>query len=66
MYLIVFDPETRRILSCGEVAPKYMLDILPEGAAYETTAPEHPVTDYLYTESGEYIKAEAPHDNDPN
>lgn len=63
MYLITFDPESRRVLSCGAVSAPYMLDILPEGAAYTTDAPKTPVTDYLYTESGEYVKAEVTHDD---
>lgn len=66
MYLITFDTQTRRVMSCGEVSQKYMLDILPAGAAYTTVAPEKPVTDYLYTESGEYVKAEVTNDDDPN
>lgn len=55
MYLITYDPETRRVTSCGEVSPKQIMEVLPSGAAYVKTLPGTPMTDYLYTESGEYI-----------
>lgn len=62
MYLITYNAETRRILSCGEVNPKYMVKALPTGAAYVETLPDSPISNYLYTKSGEYALSKEEND----
>lgn len=55
MYLVTFRTDTRRITSAGKVNPKYMLKMLPAGAAYIDELPGENIMDYIYTESGEFV-----------
>ena len=40
MIMINYDPDTRVVLSGGEVNPRYALQQLPDGAAYVDALPE--------------------------
>lgn len=62
MYLITFRPDTRRITSAGVINPTYALPTLPDGAAYSDTLPDGNVTDYLLSESGDFVLSKE--DND--
>ena len=55
MYLVTFRTDTRRITSAGKINPKYMVEMVPEGAAYANEIPAGNIMDYVYTESGEFV-----------
>lgn len=48
MIMINYDPDTRVVLSGGEVNPRYALQQLPDGAAYVDTLPEGDLSGYRY------------------
>lgn len=48
MIMINYDPDTRVVLSGGEVNPRYALQQLPDGAAYVDSLPEGDLSGYQY------------------